>query len=435
MKKILITEQQFNSLVNNLLNEDEDQKQNIVTKLKKQFPKIDWDKTTSPGTTYEEILIKADPTNVLTYLPWIVKQYNDILKHKITDIKPDQFIEDLYKVKDYLEIYNKIKHNLSPEQANINNYKTYKDLYNIVEPYVENKDVDLELSKTQQQLEIKKEAEKIYEDNKWLIVWPKTEKASCLYGKGSQWCTAADRSKNMFNSYNSHGSFNYVINKQNQKEKYAFFFDKHKDIVNIYDIHDNRIQNINDFFKKKKELLNPLIASGKKYYSWKFLLMIGEKNWVNYVDPNIEELDLSNLNLKSLSGQISQLTNLIKLNLLFNNLNKIPESIGNLKNLRHLSVQKNNLRTLPDSIGDLSQLNELVLSYNDLIELPSSIGRLSNLKRLYLGGNKDLKNLSQQITKLPNLKKLNYLTIKNIPLSEKNIQQIRKLLPNTILGL
>lgn len=433
MKKILITEQQFNNLVNNLLNEDD--RENRIIKLKKLFPKISWNKETSPGTTYEEILVKTDPTEVLTYLPWIVKQYNDILKHKIKDIKEKEFLEDLYKIKDYLTLFDKVKHNLSPEQRNINNSKTYKNLYDIIEPYLEKKDFDLELSKTQQQLRTKKDAEKIWENNEWLIVWPKTQEASCLYGKGSQWCTAADRFNNQFDRYNSHGLFNYVINKRNQKEKYAFFFDKDTDDVEVFDVNDKVITGtLDSFFKDKKELLTPLINSGKNYYSWKFLLNIGLKDWISYIDPNTENLDLSIKYLGELSNQIGLLTELQSLNLTYNNLKEIPESIGNLKNLRFLNLQKNQLKNLPESIGKLSQLHELMLSFNDFTELPLVIGKLTNLNRLYLSNNKYLKNLPQSIKKLPNLKKLSFLTLKSIPLTEKELEQIRNILPNTIIN-
>ncbi len=429
MKKILITEQQFNNLVNNLLNEDD--RENRIIKLKKLFPKIPWNKETSPGNTYEEILIKTDPTEILNYLPWIVRQYNDILKHKITDVSENEFLEDLYKIKDYLGLFDRVKHNLSPEQRNINNYQTYKDLYNIIEPYLEKKDSDLELSKTQQGLQTKKDAEKIYEDNKWLIIWPKTQEASCLYGKGSQWCTAADRSNNMFKSYNSHGIFNYVINKTNQKEKYAFFFDRNTNNVEVYDVNDKNITSqINNFFKTKKVLLKPLIESGKRNYSWKFLISLGYGDWISFVDPQINRLDIDNLNLGKLSDKIGQLSNLSVLNIGENNLKELPENIGNLKNLSYVSLNNNNIRNFPESFGNLKNLQELMLSYNNLTILPQPIRKLPNLKRLYLTGNDKLKNLSKQLKGFPNLRNLEFLSVKSMGLSEKEIKQIKILFPN-----
>ena len=440
MKKILITEQQFNNLVNNHLNEDD--RKNRITKLKTQFPNIPWNKNISKTkTTYEKILVKSDPTERLDYLPWVIKQYNDILKGKITNIRENEFIEDITKIKHYLEIFNKNKNKLSVEQGNINNYRTYKDLYDVISPYMERTIQGISDNEVKELIK-SGQAEIIYEDNKWIIIYPKTERSSCMFGRGSEWCTTygqggsyPERTGNMFKSYTSHGTFNYVINKRNQKEKYAFFFDKNTNNVDLFDVSDKNITDqINIFFKNKKELLTPLINSGKNYYSWKFLLNIGLKDWISYIDPNTENLDLSIKYLGELSNQIDLLTELQSLNLTYNNLKEIPESIGNLKNLRFLNLQKNQLKNLPESIGKLSQLHELMLSFNDFTELPLVIGKLTNLNRLYLSNNKYLKNLPQSIKKLPNLKKLSFLTLKSIPLTEKELEQIRNILPNTIIN-
>ena len=431
MKKILITEQQLNYLVNELLNESE--RENRIIKLKELFPNIPWNKETSPGMTYEEILVKTDPTEVLSYLPWILKQFNDILRHKITDVSENEFLEDLYQIKEYLELFNRVKHNLSPEQRNINNSKTYKNLFDIIEPYIEIKDSDLYLSKTQLQSLAKKDAEKIWENNKWLIVWPKTEEASCLYGKGSRWCTAADKYNNRFDSYNSHGMFNYVINKRNQKEKYAFFFNNDTD-VEVYDVNDKNIsKEMSVFFKNKKELLNPLIESGKRNHAWRFLLIIGYIDWINYVDLQIQRLDLDNSGIEKLSDKIDQLVNLNVLNLDENNLKELPETIGYLKNLISISIDKNNITTIPESFSNLKNLRELILAQNNLSVIPQSIRKLINLNRLSLSGNEKLKNLPEQLKIFPNLRSLEFLSIKNIPISEKELKKIKILLPNTTI--
>jgi hypothetical protein len=80
-------------------------------------------------------------------------------------------------------------------------------------------------SKSDEKRQIKnEEIEKVFEDEDFLIMIPKTERASCLIGKGTQWCTAADKSNNMFNSYNNQGPLYVIIDKDNNN-KYQLHFE------------------------------------------------------------------------------------------------------------------------------------------------------------------------------------------------------------------
>ena len=58
-------------------------------------------------------------------------------------------------------------------------------------------------------------AEKIYEDDNFLVVLPKTPEGSCHYGAGTQWCTAA-RDGNQFKNYSKTGTLYYIIFKANK---------------------------------------------------------------------------------------------------------------------------------------------------------------------------------------------------------------------------
>ena len=57
-----------------------------------------------------------------------------------------------------------------------------------------------------------------------MIIVPHTEEASCYYGKGTQWCTAANNGNNMFEYYNDNGNLYININKLTH-EKYQFHFE------------------------------------------------------------------------------------------------------------------------------------------------------------------------------------------------------------------
>ncbi|GHT25514.1 hypothetical protein AGMMS4957_20440 [Bacteroidia bacterium] len=68
------------------------------------------------------------------------------------------------------------------------------------------------------------EAERMYEDDTFVVVHPLTKAASCVYGKGTQWCTAAANCYNSFNYYNGMGNLYIIINKKRGK-KFQFQFE------------------------------------------------------------------------------------------------------------------------------------------------------------------------------------------------------------------
>jgi hypothetical protein len=85
-----------------------------------------------------------------------------------------------------------------------------------------------------------------------------------------------------------------------------------------------------------------------------------------------------------------------------NRIAHLPPEIGELKHLGELDLGDNQLTALPAEIGELENLEELDLSDNQLTHLPPEIGKLKKLKYLHLGGN---------------------------PLSQKEKDKIKRLLP------
>ena len=62
-------------------------------------------------------------------------------------------------------------------------------------------------------VEISDEVDRIYEDNRFVVVVPKTHKSSCYYGAGTKWCTASKDSDTHFSSYKGNGELYYIIDK------------------------------------------------------------------------------------------------------------------------------------------------------------------------------------------------------------------------------
>ena len=139
------------------------------------------------------------------YMIWLIKQY---VKNKF------KIPEDLSKLNSELERFSKISHKL--EKTNINDY-SWDEFLEVI-PKLE----DMHTSNEEKRI-AKAGAEKLFENSNWIIIHPKTEEASCYYGKGTRWCTAAEEN-NYFDRYNRDGNLYIIISKTNPEEKYQIHF-------------------------------------------------------------------------------------------------------------------------------------------------------------------------------------------------------------------
>ena len=166
-------------------------------------------------------IIKADPTyneqksqKMGKYGKWLLNLYKQGKLKK----------EDLYKASDYLSYF--VKYYNKVTEKDINKISDLPSLYNVIKSFKEASENGEEIatSKSDEVRRIKDGAEKVYEDNQWLVVVPHTQEASCYYGKNTQWCTAATKGHNMFNQYNNEGPLFINIRKTDDK-KFQFHFE------------------------------------------------------------------------------------------------------------------------------------------------------------------------------------------------------------------
>ena len=118
---------------------------------------------------------REDPEGNLKYLLWQVKQLE--CKEPVDEII--SLIDQFHKMKDKLK------------QKDLFKYETLGDLRSAFE----------ELGKKEEIKIAKQDAEKIYEDERFLVIFPKTKEASCKYGKDTRWCISATESENYFYQY------------------------------------------------------------------------------------------------------------------------------------------------------------------------------------------------------------------------------------------
>ena len=171
-------------------------------------------------------------------------------------------LEDLYKATEYIKVFDTLKPKLSIDKRNIKNFKSIVDMFNVIKPYMESGEPIQ--SSTSLEKEIKqKEVKRLYEDDKWLVVEPLTERAACYYGKNTEWCTAA-KENNRFEYYNKQGPLYINIDKVNN-EKYQFhfessqFMDENDSDIDLMEFMDNNksLRNFyNEFLKDKAKYVS-----------------------------------------------------------------------------------------------------------------------------------------------------------------------------------
>lgn len=218
--KIRLTESKFRYILTEMVQE-------ILTETKMSLEDVYNNYYSNIDKNIFLAAVNADPTSKRTdegkligigvYTKWLL---NLVRKGSW---KPSDAPETTYS----LTTYHKLKNQLPLDKRDINLFKSVPELYNFVE----------ELSPTKSRSEIKHEgAEKVYEDEQWKIIIPHTKEAACLYGKNTEWCTAATQSDNMFDYYNNQGSLYINIDHVNNR-KYQFHFERNQ----FMDEHDEPV--------------------------------------------------------------------------------------------------------------------------------------------------------------------------------------------------
>ena len=112
------------------------------------------------------------------------------------------------------------------------------------------------------------------------------------------------------------------------------------------------------------------------------------------VNKDLKILNLNAMKLSQLpdfSRIMREMQGITELNLAKNNLfntEQVFQSLSNLGNLVKLNLSHNFLNgVLSSYIGDMTQIEEINMSVNQLSVLPASMGNLTNLKVLLLADN------------------------------------------------
>ena len=74
-------------------------------------------------------------------------------------------------------------------------------------------EIDTIQTKKEKEKQAKEGVDKLYEDDRWLLVRPNTYEGSCYYGSSTKWCTASKDAPQHFASYSKTGNLFYIIDK------------------------------------------------------------------------------------------------------------------------------------------------------------------------------------------------------------------------------
>ena len=182
------------------------------------------------------IFVSNDPSNNQKYIAWLMKRWEN----------------DRCQVTSYMCYNNTIAHRLMEnttyfhENAHKYDYKDINQAEHINQFNNDTTDAKLKLTKG----ELKKQATKLYETDRYLVVEPHSHASSCYYGSGTKWCTTMKTNTSYFNDYYKKNSLLYFINKKNGKKR-AFLTSMRRPMFG-----PNRYSNTDWFHAGQKEYNN-----------------------------------------------------------------------------------------------------------------------------------------------------------------------------------
>ena len=110
-------------------------------------------------------------------------------------------------------------------------------------------DIVDEVEENKKRKELEKEIDKVYENDRWLVIRVKSEEASCKYGSETQWCISAKKSENRFTGfgYSENNFIYFVIDKKEKNDpedtlyKMAILVNKYSNKAEVWDATDKQL--------------------------------------------------------------------------------------------------------------------------------------------------------------------------------------------------
>jgi|GEM_PF-732021 len=135
---------------------------------------------------------EADPTVGRPHLAWVLRLY----------LAGRLLAEDLYKVPETLQLFRRARRHLPPAARQLDTYADLPALWRAVVPFAQ---VPSKRDRVAGERErARAESRFLFEDAELIVAVPRTEFAATWWGRGTRWCTAAER-HNAFLRYDRTG--------------------------------------------------------------------------------------------------------------------------------------------------------------------------------------------------------------------------------------
>jgi len=417
LRSIIAEQSRFEVLSNALTKPNKDKEGNTIKpKLTKQefMALIEADPTTRMNNVDPETATskEMEKIKVGSYSQWLIKNYLNLTterqpgdsgyEREVKQVK-ETFIEDLYKVKEDLQKFERFKGRLPKEIRDINKLNP-RQLYDAV------KDFDLTLATTtkaeRKTAEVHPGAKLLYDGTDWRVIEIKDKgavgkEAACFYGgnnKETRWCTSAPGAS-WFDRYIKDGPLYVVFNPNDTKiapetglpvNRYQFHFPSNQ-FMDKDDHQVDLVQFLNGPMKELKHIFKPEFAKGltvggqkliidsfSQGAIGKFIALYGLDDLIGSLPETLEEFQIQNRDGKNqvtiqIPEEIGRFKNLNMI-LLDNCIASVPESICTLPKLRFLALLNNKeLTSIPECIADLPNLYFLNLKGSDNVQVPEKI--------------------------------------------------------------
>jgi ankyrin repeat protein len=247
---------------------------------------LDFDKIKS-------IFFKSDSSGRFGYLKWILEGYIDGGNHLLEDIQSQMASTltefDSLKKRGLLKGIDYFKYCglYGCRRKNADQL----GLLSLVEPFQKN------LSKSAIEQHQKQNAELLYQNDQIMIIHPKDKEAAIYYGKGTRWCTSAQKGENMFQSYNKEGPLYIIIPKKptRDREKYQLHLQttslmneldgpmSKEDYLKYYDSLNQFIETLSVDPQKINDSFQSMVDNGNLYFPMLDILLQKGAN------PNVKD--------------------------------------------------------------------------------------------------------------------------------------------------
>lgn len=140
-------------------------------------------------------------------------------------------------------------------------------------------------------------------------------------------------------------------------------------------------------------------------------------------------LDMSRQGLETVPSEVTNKDCIKEINLNRNNIWQFPMALFRIDQLRKIDLSENELTKFP-SLKEESPIISLKLTDNDISSVSGQdLLKFKNIQHLYFKGNKNLKDLPQEIVQLKDLKNLD---LRRTALAQDygKIQKLQKKMPN-----